>query len=303
MINSIWSDVNRSFTAGSAVTRLIIVNVAVFVLINLIKIFMGGNGDHFRDFLFVFCLSGDVMENVTGPWRIVTSIFLHEDFWHLLWNMLVFYWFGRVVGDLLGDRRIWPLYLLGGIAGELAFILANALDLMQGGYLLGASAGIMAILMVAGMKAPDYRFHLLLIGEVKLKYIVIAVFFLDLVSIANYSNTGGHIAHIGGFLFGGLYVYLLHTGVDLAEPINRLTDFGMAFFKRIASSEKNRKRPEKVFTNAGSFKKGRQQQRRPPANDSVHQERIDAILDKIKQSGYNSLTQEEKEFLFKASNQ
>lgn len=302
MLNSIWGDVKREFAIGNAVTKLIIVNVVVFVLINLIKMFMGGNGEPFRLFLYKFCISGVAIENFKQPWRIFTSIFLHEDFGHILWNMLVFYWFGKIVGDLMGYRRVLPVYLLGGISGGLAFIVGNALGLMNGGYLLGASAGIMAILMVAGMKAPDYRLYLLFIGEVKLKYIALAVFFLDLVSISNFDNTGGHVAHIGGFLFGGLYVTLLNKGVDLGEPVQQLLDNLSSFFHNLFSGEGRRKRPEKVFTNTATRKRSAPTSSKTKEEEAFHQEKLDTILDKIKQSGYNSLTQEEKEFLFKASN-
>ena len=302
MLKSTWEDVKREFTIGNSVTKLIIVNVTIFVLINLVKMFMGGNGEPFRALLYKFCISGVAFDNLKEPWRMFTSIFLHEDFGHILWNMLVFYWFGRIVGDLMGYRRILPGYLLGGLTGGLVFIISNSLGFMTGGYLLGASAGIMAILMVAGMKAPDYRLHLLFIGEVKLKYIALAVFFLDLVSISNYDNTGGHLAHIGGFMFGGLYVYLLNKGIDLGEPVHQVLDSLTTFFRGLFSGESRRKRPEKVFTNTAANKK-KNTPPKPKEADIAHQEKLDTILDKIKQSGYNSLTQEEKEFLFKASNQ
>lgn len=121
-----------------------------------------------------------------------TSMFLHEGFWHLLWNMLFLYWFGRIVGDFIGDQRILPLYLLGGLTGAVVFFIsANLLPYGMGGrFALGASAGVMAIVVAAGTISPDYIMRLLLLGDVKLKYIVAVLVFLDLILIPNGGNTG-----------------------------------------------------------------------------------------------------------------
>ena len=178
MLSSIWDDVKQQFSYGNMIIRLIIVNVSIFLVINLMKVFLhhGGAPDNWYDrILGWFKISSDPLEVIMHPWSIFTHMFMHVDFWHILWNMLFLYWFGRILGDLLGDKRILPIYVLGGLAGALAFFLSvNLLPYGSGGThtALGASAGIMAIVVAAGMIAPEYNLRLILLGDVKLKYIV-----------------------------------------------------------------------------------------------------------------------------------
>ncbi len=313
MLQSIWDDAKRELNRGNMITQLIIINVAVFVAINLVNIilFIAGGGKPsplYQDILHFFCMSSDWKFFLTHPWGLFTSMFLHEGFWHILWNMLFLYWFGRIVGDFIGDQRILPLYLLGGIAGAvLFFISANLLPYGAGGrFALGASAGVMAIVVAAGTISPDYIMRLLLIGDVKLKYIVAVLVFLDLILIPQGGNTGGHFAHLGGAAFGYIFVAQLRNGNDFSEPVNRVLDSIRGFFERLTSGESRRKKPKVVYRNPKGKAKPRGSSRGQAASDSrgpgsAHQERLDAILDKIKQSGYDSLSDEEKEFLFNAS--
>jgi membrane associated rhomboid family serine protease len=295
MIKSIFDDAKREFSYGNMVTRLILVNVGVFIFIHIIQIVLfAANGATrsplYTEFIRFFSMSSDVKHILTHPWVLVTSMFLHEGFWHILWNMLYLYWFGRIVGDFLGNRRVFPLYILGGLFGGL-FFYASA-NLMPGGseqirYALGASGGVMAIVVAAGVIAPDYIMRLLFLGDVKLKYIVMALVFLDMIGIANDMNTGGHFAHLGGALMGWLYIYQLRNGTDWGRPVAYITD-GIS---RLFSAE--RKPKMRVVKTGGVTKSSPKLQ--------TDQERLDQILDKIKQSGYKSLTKEEKEYLFKAS--
>jgi membrane associated rhomboid family serine protease len=311
MLQSIWDDAKRELNRGNMITRLIIINVAVFVVINLVNLVLFiGNGatpsSLYQDILHFFCMSSDWKFFLTHPWGLFTSMFLHEGFWHLLWNMLFLYWFGRIVGDFIGDQRILPLYLLGGIAGAvLFFISANLLPYGAGGrFALGASAGVMAIVVAAGTISPDYVMRLLLLGDVKLKYIVAVLVFLDLILIPQGGNTGGHFAHLGGAFFGWLFVAQLRNGNDFSEPVNNVLDSIRNFFIRLFSGERKRKRPKVVYRNPNRPKRSG---RGNAASDSgskeggAYQEKLDAILEKIKKSGYDSLTSEEKEFLFNAS--
>lgn len=306
MFNSLWDDLKREFSSGTMVTRLIIINCAVFVVINLVKIFMRAfsgfnNESPFTDFLHLFCMSSDPIEVLTHPWSIITHMFLHEGFWHILWNMLFLYWFGRIVGDLIGNRHILPIYLLGGLAGGFAFFASVHL-VGYGGlgvhHALGASGAVMAMVVAAGVLAPEYELNLLLIGSVKMKYVVMFLVFLDLIGIGDNMNTGGHFAHLGGAAMGWFFIYRLREGHDMGAPISRLfTQLGN-FFEGIFSGNK-RKRPRVVFRNKEKMAKGNRASDRE--FDLSHQEKLDSILDKIKQRGYESLSAEEKEFLFNAS--
>lgn len=313
MLQSIWDDAKRELSRGNMITQLIIINVAVFVIINLVRLFLFlGNGgsvpELYSTILHFFCMSSDWKFFLTHPWGMFTSMFLHEGFWHLLWNMLFLYWFGRIVGDFIGDQRIVPLYLLGGLTGAVVFFIsANLLPYGMGGrFALGASAGVMAIVVAAGTISPDYIMRLLLLGDVKLKYIVAVLVFLDLILIPNGGNTGGHFAHLGGAFFGWLFVTQLRNGNDFSEPVNNILDRIRDFYDRITSGKSKGRRPKVVYRNPNrqrstTSSRGQAASDTNNGNSSAYQEKLDKILDKIKDSGYDSLTKEEKEFLFNAS--
>lgn len=309
MLDSILDDVKRQFRSGSMITRLVIINVVVFVVINLVHLLFyppGNDGSvHsaiYDNILHFFCMSRDIWHIIKHPWVIITNAFLHEGFMHILFNMLFLYWFGRIVNDLIKESHILPLYILGAIVGGFTFfITANLLPYGDVGspYALGASAGVMAIVAASGVLAPNYQMNLLLIGPVRLKYIVATLIFLDLIATSRNSNTGGAFAHLGGALFGYIYVQQLRSGNDMSIGFNKLFYGIVDFFKGLFSPKKKRsgnvkvayRNKGKIFGNASSDKEV----------DLSHQEKLDAILDKIKKAGYESLTEEEKEFLFKAS--
>jgi len=305
MFSSIWEDLKREFGKGNMVTRLIIINVSVFVAVVLLKVIFRvstGFGDMsaYDEVVRFFMISSSLWHDVTHPWVFLTSIFLHEGFWHILWNMLFLYWFGRIVGDLIGNRHILPLYLLGGLAGGIAFILSVKLLGFGGGgvhYALGASGAVMAIVVASAVVSPDFTMNLLLIGPVKLKYVVGVLVLLDVLAIGNDINTGGSFAHIGGALFGWLFVTQLRQGRDFGEPVNKLVGSIGKFFGQLRDGSKSSKGPRVVYRNKD--KEGRRAPSDKRSED--HQERLDAILEKIKKNGYDNLTSDEKEFLFNAS--
>ncbi len=309
MLRSIWEDVKREFRHGNMVTRLIIANVSVFifvwVLYLLLLLTMGHSGGHtalFDKFIELFCMPADWKLLLTRPWSLFTNMFLHQEPLHILFNMLFLYWFGRIVGDFIGDQRVLPIYLLGGLAGALLFFLfANVVQV--GSFALGASAAVMALVVAAGVIAPDYLIRLLFIGDVRLKYVVLILLVLDLVSIGKSMNTGGHIAHLGGAAMGWLFVHQLRSGSDWSVPVNRFLDRLLHIFRSLKGSPV-RRGPRVVFRNpvkAGAEDSGKRKRAAHEDDDMSYQDRLDAILDKIKQSGYNSLSAEEKEFLFNAS--
>ena len=309
MFSSIWEDIKREYNYGNMVTRIIIVNVGVFIFVNLLwvflRIFSGWETPGFYTaFLQFFEISSDWFHNLTHPWVVITHMFLHEGFWHILWNMLFMYWFGRIVGDFIGNQRVLPLYLLGGLVGGFVYFLSvNLLPYGGGGvsYALGASAAVNAFVVAAAVISPDYEMRLLLLGNIKLKYIAAALILLDLIGMAGNINTGGHFAHLGGAAFGWIFVQQLRRGTDWSIPVNQALDTLNHLYKELTAKlkGKSRPRPRVVYRNTekerSSFKRGN---RRSDDYDMSYQERLDAILDKIKQSGYDSLTQEEKEFLF-----
>lgn len=308
MLNSIWADVRSTFRYGNMVTRLIFLNVGVFVLINLVRLilFLANQGqlpEVYHDLVHFFCMSKDGMFVLTHPWVVLTSMFVHTDFWHILWNMLFLFWFGRILGDLLGDRHILPVYILGGIAGGVAYFLSANFFLFDhiGSFALGASAAVMAIVVAAGVTSPDYMIHLILIGAVRLKYIVAVLVFLDMIGIAGYNNTGGHFAHLGGAFLGWLYVAQARRGHDWSKPVNRIVDAVHGFFDRMLNPAGPK--PKVAYRNPNLKKRASKNKETTSSQDRSYQEQLDAILDKIKDTGYNSLTEEEKEFLFNASKQ
>lgn len=311
MFKSIWDDIKLAFRQGNMVIRLIFINVAVFVVMAILPIFVRAydydNANKIYDnIVHFFCISDDWYTNLIHPWTVFTHMFLHTDFWHILWNMLFLYWFGRITGDLLGDRHIMPIYLLGGLVGALAYFLSAVfLPGYYGisGFALGASAGVMAIVAAAGVTAPDYVLNLILLGPVRLKFIVFVLILMDVIGIGRLDNTGGHFAHLGGILLGYVYVTQMRaSGNDWSVPVNSTFDKITGFFSGLFSSKKG---PKVAYRNPNA-KKFTASRKGSAKSDTTkqsgsHQENLDAILDKIKEKGYDSLSPEEKEFLFNAS--
>lgn len=307
MLDSIWKDVKKEFSYGNMVTRIIFVNVGVFLFVYLVKLILrivhGGDPsfdpafDNFSNFL---SLSGNLFYDLTHPWVLFTHMFLHFGFFHILWNMLFLYWFGRIVGDFIGNQRVLPLYLLGGLSGAVAYLVFANVAYGGEGIAYGASGAVNAIVVAAAVISPDYIIRLLFFGDVKLKFIAAIVVLFSLMGVADLNNTGGNIAHLGGALFGWFFILKLREGNDLSIGVNRLLDKIVNLYKGIPEKAKAKKGPRMAYKNPNK----KQRAKGNAASDSIdlsHQEKIDAILDKIKQSGYESLTSEEKEFLFNAS--
>jgi membrane associated rhomboid family serine protease len=294
MFRSLIDDIQQQFRVGNMVTRLVFLNLAAFLTLGIFRLVLWlGNAGVVPGFYYqirkYLTLSSDPWFDLTHPWVFITAIFLHEGLWHLIWNMVFLYWFGRIVGDLIGNHRVWPIYFMGGLVGGLCFILgASFLPYGQGGevYALGASGSVMALVLAAGMIAPDYRLHLLIIGEVSLKYIVAVLVIIDMISLSNNINTGGHLAHLGGAFFGYLFVVLLRQGYDLSLGLNQLMEKLERLF------QKRRPQPKIVYRKPV----GTENPSKKPAKASGAAE-LDLILDKIKHKGLDSLTEEERKFL------
>jgi len=296
---SIWADIRREFFSGNVVSQLIIINVVVFVIISLIKVALFlMNPDRLAvagimdSILGWIMLRADVMELLKRPWVMITHMFSHYDIWHILFNMLWLYWFGRIIQEFIGNKKILPLYIYGGLTGAALLILSyNIFPGLQSELpyvsALGASAGVLAIVVAAATLVPDYTVFLLFFGGVKIKYIALFMVLLDMVSIPGL-NSGGRIAHLGGALFGYVFIKQLQVGHDWSKPFNNFLDGISGLFKR--------KEPRVVYKTGPQERK-----RKQPDYPQDKQQQVDAILDKIARSGYDSLSKEEKEFLFKVS--
>ncbi len=304
MFQPILDDIKRTFQSGSMVSKLIIVNVAIFLFVLIVGIFLKGASPETYKWLFNnLAISSEGITVLLKPWTLITHMFFHEGLWHLAWNMLLLYWFGQIVGDFVGDSRILPLYIMGGLAGIGLYYLTAKLGWIGSSTALGASGAVMAIISASAFISPNYEMRLFIIGNVTLKYIVLFLIIWDLVGISAMDNTGGHLAHIGGMLFGGLFVYLLRQGIDLADGFNSFfAAFGSVFSR--TEDKKVKRSPLSVSHKAKVTKpaSNRRMKGNKVSDEALpYQEQLDRILDKIKESGYDNLTGEEKEFLFQAS--
>jgi len=303
VFRSILNDVRFQFQSGNTITRLIIVNVVLFLIIILFKgilLLTTPFGQHEGQFMKVveyLFLSQDVLWDAKHPWTVLTHMFTHISFFHMLFNMLVLYWFGRIAGDLLGDHRMLPLYIFSGLAGALIYLIASPL-LYTGSNMHGASGAIMGIVAAAGMTAPDYQMRLMFFGDVRLKYIVFGLLIIYFISLVNLDNAGGQMAHFGGAGFGFFYVHMLRQGHDLTAGFRRIL-----FFLRKPPYKPAPTAKHKVIMEVRQRSGSRQREIHPPPERTYigDQERLDSILDKIKKSGFDSLEEDEKQFLHDAS--
>jgi membrane associated rhomboid family serine protease len=279
MFTSIINDVKDAFRYGNMMVKIIIINVIIYMVLALTQALFPS----FFESVFPYvALNGKFTELVWKPWTLLSHMFSHTGFFHMAWNMIIFYWFGNILGDLLGDKRIVPVYFLGGLTGALFYIVSFAFYPGVASLATGASAAVLAVVFAAVAVAPDYLVHLILVGPVKIKFIGLFILFFDLLGVASNVNTGGHIGHLGGTLFGFLFIYLLKKGIDLSETPK--------FFSGITTKKSS---PLRVEYRAKNVDKSRSIK---PKKISAEEE-IDKILEKIKMSGVNSLTKEEKEIL------
>jgi membrane associated rhomboid family serine protease len=289
----IWDEIKNTFRNGSNLTRLIYINIAVFILITIVAGigFLLNNPEISEKALNLFSVPSSFKVLLVRPWTLITYMFLHKDIWHILFNVLWLYWFGRIFLEYLDQRKLVAVYLLGGISGALVFILSfNIFPAFSGvvgeSAAIGASASVMAIVIAIAAYVPDYFVQLFLFGRIKIKYMALAIFVLT--SIMDFSvNSGGKLAHIGGALFGYLYIINLRQGRDIGKGFNRLIDFFVTIFR----PRKKLKVTHRKSANEYEYNKTKVQ----------HQARINSILDKISKGGYESLTKEEKETLFQES--
>ena len=289
----IWDELKRIFKTGSNLTRLIYINIAVFVFLTIVTVigFLLSNTEIAGKTLDLFSVPSSFNTLLLRPWTLITYMFTHQDIWHILFNMLWLYWFGRIFLEYLDERKLVAVYLLGGISGALVYIISfNVFPAFSGvvadSVAIGASASVMAIVVAIAAYVPDYTIQLFLLGRIKIKYMALAIFVLT--SIMDFSvNSGGKLAHIGGALFGYLYTINLKHDRDIGNGFNKVIDFFVTMFK----PRKKLKVTHRKVANEYEYNQIK----------AEHQKQINHILEKISKGGYDSLTKEEKETLFKES--
>lgn len=270
----------------SIAEKLIAINVAVFIVVGLIEALFNFSISDW------FVLPKNVMSFLGKPWSLVTYAFIHGGIWHILWNMYILYVASRILLNLFDGKRFLNVYFLGVIFGGLLFLLSyNVFPTLvaTNSVLLGASAGVMAVLIFVCTYTPNQEIRVIFFN-VKLWQVGIFVVLMDLVQIP-IGNIGGHIAHLGGALLGYIYARQLMQGRDIGAGFSKFLDGLANAFKRT-----EKKGPLKtVYRNKTVATKSKAKQ-----NKDNHQRQIDDILDKISKSGYESLSKAEKDFLFKA---
>jgi membrane associated rhomboid family serine protease len=295
--------IGQFFRSGSALSILIIINAAIWLFLAFIRVPL------FLSSLPEASVTGFIIEYLAlpalpellavHPWTLFTYMFLHIDFFHILFNMLWLFWFGKIFMEYLSSRKLVLTYILGGIAGGLLYILFYNVfpvyaEQRNASYALGASAAVMAIVSTISFYTPNYPVHLFLLGRLRIIYIFLILFVLDFFMIRS-GNSGGHIAHIGGALFGIGYATIIRKGYNLKELVDFIKGGSIRTVKTFDTasrrwSSRKRERPVRKM-NDDEYNLMRAEK----------QKKIDEILDKIKNSGYESLTKAEKEFLFKQS--
>ncbi len=269
---------------GSMLIKLVFVNVAVFLLLHLLTFVLGFTSLNPEKALLMVELPSDLGSFLRVPWTIITYMFSQYDLLHILFNMLWLYWFGEIF--LLADssKSMLALYLYGGLGGGILFMLCYTMFGLYG-LIIGSSASVLAIVVATAVRHPDYKMNLLLLGEISLKWVAIATIVIDFISIGG-SNSGGHIAHIGGAIMGIWYALAQKNGIDITRPYciaadriinlrNRLFDRIYKFYGAKPAFRSSKSKPDEAC--------------------------LDEILDKVKKSGYGSLTKQEKDRLFDVS--
>jgi membrane associated rhomboid family serine protease len=299
---TMWDDFKLQINSGGVITWFVIVNVAVFVLLNMLilgaLIATGNRAGAYGvldDVLQWIGLNWDWHVFVKRPWTFITSAFAQYDFMHLFFNMVLFYWLADIIKGFVGERHIMPIFLYGSFSGGVVFIIIkNLVNVIGPGIepniAIGASGGVLAIVVAAATLVPNLPVRVLFIGDVALKYFAMVLVGLDLLLMHD-GNAGGHFAHLGGALLGFIYIKQLQVGHNWSNPFHNVLAFVTRPFKKTPKGPRVVYKRE-VATNTAAKNK----------NTAPDQARIDDILDKINQSGYDSLTKDEKAFLFRYSN-
>lgn len=291
---SVLDEIKFKLAQNNAVVKIITLNVIVYLVFALSNLFfwLFQASEIIASVEKIFVLYASISNFITHPWGILTYMFLHSGFFHILFNMLWLYWLGLLLHEYLGNTRVYQVYFLGGIFGGLLYMFAYNIfpvfsNNLVNSYALGASAGVLAIVAAAATLLPTYSVMLFGVFAVQLRYIAIFLVLIDLLNIPS-SNAGGRIAHLGGALAGFLFIKYLYTNNTFTNFIHFISSFVKGIFKP---------KPKLTVHHKSNYKF------KPTTENNVkpNQADVDAILEKISKSGYESLTANEKELLFRAS--
>ena len=285
---NILEGLKRFFLQKNVLSRLMLINITIWLICLFICVFTWLF--NISDISFVtklFAVPSDIATLAEKPWSIFTYMFLQEQFGHLFFNMLMLYYGGKIFLQYFSQKQLLFTYIVGGLAGALFFVLAfNAFPVFENmkghAVALGSSASVLSILIAAATYRPDYTLNLFLLGQVKMKWIAIVFVVIDFLSISK-GNSGGHIAHLGGALWGFLYAYMLNKDFDIYR-----------IFKK-------RARIKVKTINTENYQGRPKTDEQYNAERAQAQEETDRILEKIAKNGYSSLSDKEKEFLFRQS--
>ena len=264
-----------SLSVMGQLQKLIVVNIIFFIIPLLLNTFLWLFELKDISIIDYFVVEADLMSLIFKPWSLITYGFLHGSFSHLFWNMIMLFYFGNILVNYFGDKRLLNVFFNGILFGGIIYIISYNLFPVFAGVsskMIGSSAGVMAILFYITSYNPNHTIRFFFVN-IKLLYIAVFLLLMDIIQIP-VDNSGGHIAHLGGALIGFL-MFRSFKGIDFVDIYTNL------------STRKNNKKIKRNKTFSGS---------------NFDQKKIDSILDKISESGYESLTKEEKNYLFKASN-
>jgi membrane associated rhomboid family serine protease len=285
-MSTMWEEIRyKVLRSGSKLNLLIGINVALFLIIGLINVFetLTTRQSLVYDTLFSFLtLPAYLPKLLLRFWTPVTYMFMNEGILSLLFNMLWLFWVGQILEEYLGSKKLLTVYILGGLAGAVFYIAAyNIFPLFAeakfGALAVGAPASVLAVIVATATLLPDYTFFMMFFGAVKLKWLALVYVVFDLLSIVG-PNAGGEFAHLGAAILGFVFIKQLNNGNAWGGSLEKVFKPKSNLKVAVKNSNKN-------------------------SNSKPRQEEIDHILDKISQSGYDSLTKQEKETLFRASNE
>lgn len=286
--NNILDALKSFFLQKNMLSRLMLINIVIWLICLFISVFTWLF--NISDISFVtklFAVHSDISALAEKPWSVFTYMFLQEQFGHLFFNMLMLYYGGKIFLQYFSEKQLLLTYIFGGLFGALFFILAfNAFpvfeDMKGHAFALGSSASVLSILIAAATYRPDYTLNLFLLGQVKMKWVAIVFVVIDFLSITK-GNSGGHIAHLGGALWGFLYAFMLKSDFDIYKIFKKKAKIRV----KTVNSENYHRRPKT--------------DEQYNAERAQEQEDVDRILEKIAKNGYSSLSDKEKEFLFRQS--
>jgi membrane associated rhomboid family serine protease len=285
----VLQDLKYRFTSANALFKLIYLNLVVFVLVNFLATLSYLFQSELFSIVSYLALPVSLKALLFKPWTILSYMFMHVEFFHILSNLIYLYFAGQIFLQYFNAKKLYSIYILGGLAGGISYLLAFNLfpvfNSYSSSHLMGASASVLAVLFAVATYVPNYKINLPFIGSIPIKYLAIVSVFIDIISIPE-SNPGGHIAHLGGALFGVYFISRLKKGKDLSITFYNLVDSIASLFKK-----KHLKTVHKRTKTDDEFR----------AEKAGRSELINTILDKIAKSGYDSLSAKEKEYLFKNS--